>query len=140
MHRPSSYLLLTLLAMCIGFQPVALGLEARCAHAAATQQVVATSDDAHALHQMQGMSGHEGHAQHATNDGNAEDSRKVGTQACDCGCNCAMPGCLGSAPALGPMNSSSLVSDSTAIYAAPESLSRLRAAHGLDLIRPPSRS
>lgn len=140
MRRPFSLLLLALLAWCIGLQPVALAMGARCAHASGTEQVGATPSDAHAMHQMHDMSGHEGHAQHAASDGVVSDSADAGAHGCQCGCNCAMPGCMGSAPALGPVNSSALVSNLTAIHAASESLSRLRAAHGLDLIRPPSKS
>jgi hypothetical protein len=143
MRRPYSHVLLALLAWCIGFQPVALALGTRCMHGSETEQVAAMPGDAHAMHamhQMHDISGHEGHGQHASGDSDATGDPKAGAQGCECGCNCAMPGCLGSAPALGPMSSSPLISDSSSDHATPESLSRLRAAHGLDLIRPPSKS
>lgn len=141
MRRPFSCLTLILLAWCIGFQPIALAMGVRCTHGdGSPAPVAAMADDAHAMHAMGGHEGHSGHAQDVVGTQDASGASKAGAPACDCGCDCALPGCLGSAPAMGPTSSGPLVSASGTIRPAPESRSRLRAAHGLDLIRPPSKS
>ena len=140
MRRPLSYLLLVLLSGCLGFQPVALALGARCAHGSWTEMRDAVPNNVQSMHEMHDMSGHKGHGQHVRGAGDASDSPQAGLHGCECGCDCAMPGCLGNAPALAQMNSSPLISASAAVDVYPESLSRLRPAHGLDLIRPPSKS
>lgn len=141
MRRPFPVFLLALLAWCIGFQSVALG--ARCADGSRTGQLGAAPDGAHAAHaalQAQDMSDHDGCVQHLASDMDPSGSAADETHGCECGSYCAMPGCMGSASASGPVNPGALVCASTAIDAASESPARLHAAHGLDLIRPPSKS
>lgn len=141
MRRARSCLLPVLLAWCIGFQPIAQAMGARCLHdGGSSAPVVAMADDAHAMHALAGDAGHEAHARHDASAEDAGGTAKAGASACECGCDCAMPGCLGSAPVMGPTSPDPPLAASRAIPPAGESRSRLRAAHGLDLIRPPSTS
>ena len=144
MRRPLSTLVSLLLAWCIGFQPVAQAMGVRCLHGSGSPSaVVAEADDAHSMHvthAVQDMVGHEGHALHMADAMSSDEAPDRDSKGCDCGCTCAMPGCLGSVPAVCPTSTHPLVSVSTAVHPSAEFLSRPRAAHGLDLIRPPSKS
>lgn len=140
MRRHSFHAVLLLLAWCIGFQPVAQAMGARCAHSSATAKAALAvgSPDEHAMHRMHAVSGHEGHTQMAAQ--MSEKGEKTAGGRCQCGCNCAMPGCVGSAPGIATLTSMRSFGDSSGHFRSHEMASHLRAAHGLDLIRPPSTS
>ena len=146
MQLPLFRLLIALLAWCVGFQSVAAVTSARCSHAAdaaamaldmpasmdhgAGMQMDHAVADAHAHH-------HAG-AQTAKPPGDVKTG--LATLGCECGGNCASMGCVVNGLGIAGFSTGSALVVPLASFSGQQPLVGLRPAHGLDLIRPPSRS
>lgn len=142
MRRHTFHVMLLLLAWSVGFQPVAEAMGGRCAQSGAAGMSMqdAAPSNPHAMHSMSDVSGHEGHTRHVSSGEAPVDDMKMGGHGCQCGCSCAMPGCLGAAPGIAAVSSVRTFGDPDSKVVTLEVAAELRAAHGLDLIRPPSKS
>ena len=116
---------------------MAQAMGGHCQHASATAEVhahPAMSDvsmqgsDRHAHHHHAGMD----HAQHTP-----AKSTAIG---CSCACACGMAGCVGSSAGITSAVGAMSLTPLSDIRALLPSTVALRAARGLDLIRPPSKS
>lgn len=126
-----------LLAGCVAVQPVAQAMGACCVQAR-------TSDRADPVRAAAGLepmhaAEHHVHPHHppamATS---ATQPDPVPSGSCACGCD--MAGCAGAASGLAARASTHAPMPSPAVYPETDPASRPRAAHGRDLIRPPSSS
>ncbi|SEQ17907.1 hypothetical protein SAMN04488038_104194 [Solimonas aquatica] len=139
MRRFSAHIAL-LLIWCIGFQPVAqaMGMHGVLSGKAKTAaQVMALSDvGPHEMHAMHGMHGQKCHMEKSA----ATKAQAPTASSCQCGGHCVMPGCVGTVAAIAPMTFTRAFDRFTDSYAVAEVPVRPLAAHGLDLIRPPSKS
>lgn len=148
MRSPAARLLMVMLAMCVGIQSTASAMGMRCTKAGMS------------LHAMPAGMHHGGQAPHVMELGDAgmppsgmapyghhgdlKTSKgakgTLGGLVCSCGAACAMAGCIGPGPAFASSSVIGVYPTTRAEFAIQEHVSALRAAHGLDLIRPPSRS
>lgn len=143
MRSPAARLLMVMLAMCVGIQSTASAMGMRCTKAGMS------------LHAMPAGMHHGGQAPHVMGLGDAgtapyghhDDAKTskgakgtLGGLVCPCGAACAMAGCIGTGPAFGSSSVIGVYPTTRAEFAIQEHVSAPRAAHGLDLIRPPSRS
>ena len=130
-----------LLVWCIGFQPVAqaMGMHDGFAGRAetTTQAVVAGDDTQNEMHSMHGMHGQKCHMEKSAT---TKAPATAASSGCRCGGHCVMPGCMGTVAAIAPMTFTRAFDRFTDSYAVAEVPVRPLAAHGLDLIRPPSKS
>ncbi len=133
MRRLAAHIAL-LLVFCIGFQPFAQAMGGRCMAGGdpMVSAVQGMDHDAHAGHQMQGMSEHQEHQTTAVADSAAD--------RCHCGSSCVMPGCIGVAAVIATTVFPQWFAQFPDTYSSRQEAPQPRAAHGLDLIRPPSRS
>ncbi len=140
-------LFVLLIAWCVGFQSTALASGMRCAHgqAAMTPSNAAMPAGMHHAGMQMPMddahpSAHQHHHMGGDTRPSPDDPAKVTKVGCECGCNCATVGCVGGGPGIAAMMSSGVFLAAPAAFLLQEAPSSLRAAHGLDLIRPPSKS
>lgn len=140
-------LFVLLLAWCVGFQSTALATGMRCAHAQAAKVESGQAMPASMHHAGMAMPMDDSHRsahQHHHMGGDAPNSpdhpAKAAKVGCECGCNCATVGCVGGGPGIAAMTSGGVFLAAPAAFLLQEAPSSLRAAHGLDLIRPPSKS
>jgi len=146
--RPSAFrLFVLLLAWCVGFQSTAVATGMRCAHgqAAMTESGAAMPAGMHHAGMVMPMddadpSAHEHHHMGGDSKASPDAPAKVTKIGCECGCNCATVGCVGGGPGIAGLTSSGVFTAAPAAFVLQEAPSSLRAAHGLDLIRPPSKS
>jgi hypothetical protein len=127
-----------LVVWCIGFQPVAQAMGAHGAFAGkpqtTTQVTAAGSEAPHEAHSM--------HAQkcHMQQAAAMKAPALSSASGCPCGGHCVMPGCVGAIAAIAPMTFARAFDRFTDSYFISEVPVHPLAAHGLDLIRPPSKS
>lgn len=140
-------LFVLLIAWCVGFQSTATAAGMHCAHGpmAMTESNAAMPAGMH--HAGMAMSMDDAlatkhHRHHSGVDAKASsDAQSVAAKVgCPCGCICASAGCVGGGPGIASVTSSSSFAAAPAAFPLQEAHSGLRAAHGLDLIRPPSKS
>ena len=147
MHLSAFRLFVLLIAWCVGFQSTATAVGMRCTHGgtATTEPNAAMPAGMH--HAGMAMPMHhasqsEHHAHHTGTDAKASPDAKasVAKLGCQCGCYCATVGCVSGGPGIASLTSSSFFAAAPTAFPLQEAHSGLRSAHGLDLIRPPSRS
>ena len=145
MHQSAFRLFVLLIAWCVGFQSTATAMGMRCAHGqtAMTEPNAAMPAGLHHAGMAMPMDDHSAHQHHDMGaDTKASPDAKAGVAkvGCQCGCNCMTVGCVGGGPGIASLTSSSFFAAAPAAFPLQEAHSGLRAAHGLDLIRPPSKS
>lgn len=146
--RPSAFRLFVLLiAWCVGFQSTATAMGMRCAHGkmAVSESSAAMPAGMHhggmAMPMDQASPAAHQHHHMGSGTGPAADA-KVSTSkiGCQCGCNCMTVGCAGGGPGIVSLSATRFFVAAPVAFPLHEAPSRLRSAHGLDLIRPPSMS
>ncbi len=141
MRLPAVQFLILVVAMCVGLQSTAVAMGMSCAQPGSSSQAMPADlhhgDHAAAMHE-QGMDmsdagmthhGHHGAEQTALDD-----------LVCQCGDACVMASCIGGAPGIASSGITVINATTLIARAIPEPVTAPRSAHGLDLIRPPSRS
>lgn len=140
-------LFVLLIAWCVGFQSTAIAMGMRCAHGKSAMSEMGAAMPAGMHHSGMVMpmdqaspSAHQHH--HMGADAKASTDAKTSTAkvGCQCGCNCTTVGCVGGGPGIASLSSSRFFAAVPTAFPLQEALSGLRSAHGLDLIRPPSKS
>jgi hypothetical protein len=147
MHRSAFRLFVLLLAWCVGFQSTAVAIEMPCAQgqAAMMESDAAMPASTHDGGMSMSMdhahpSAQQHHPMGDDSQTSPDDPAKVTKAGCGCGCNCLAVGCVGGGPGIADLTSNGVFPAAPAAFVLQEALSSLRAAHVLDLIRPPSRS
>lgn len=147
MHLSAFRLFVLLLAWCVGFQSTATAMGMRCAHgrAAMTEPNAAMPAGTHHAGVAMPMDHadpavHQHHHMGVDAKASPDAKTNVAKVGCQCGCLCTTVGCVGSGPGIASLTSSSFFAAASAAFPLQEAHSGLRAAHGLDLIRPPSKS
>lgn len=145
MHLSAFRLFVLLIAWCVGFQSTAAAMGTRCAHGQAAMSEMGATMPAGMHHSGSAMdqispSAHQHH--HMGADAKPSTDAKTSTSkvGCQCGCICATVACGGGGPGIASFSSSGFFAAAPAAFPLQEALSGLRSAHGLDLIRPPSKS
>lgn len=146
MPLPFFRLLIGLLVWCVGFQSVAAVAGVRCSHAAGPAAMA--HDMPAGMHHSAGMQmDHAAADAHAHHHADAQaatspDDAKTGLAmlGCECGCNCASMGCVVNGLGIAGFSAGSAFDVPPARFSGQQPQAGLRAAHGLDLIRPPSKS
>lgn len=146
--RLSAFRLFALLiAWCVGFQSTATAMGMPCAHGRMTMTEPNAAMPAGMHHAGMTMpmdhtdpAVHQHH--HMGADAKTTTDAKVSAAkvGCQCGCSCATIGCVSGGPGIASLTSSSFFAAAPAAFPLQEAHSGLRSAHGLDLIRPPSKS
>lgn len=146
--RPSAFRLFVLLiAWCVGFQSTATATGMRCAHGKAAMSESGSPMPAGMHHGGMAMpmdkaspAAHQHH--HMGSDTTLAPDVKISTAkiGCERGCNCMTVGCVGSGPGIASLSSTRFFAAAPAAFPLQEAPSSLCSAHGLDLIRPPSKS
>jgi hypothetical protein len=140
-------LFVLLIAWCVGFQSTATAMGTRCAHGKAAMAEMDAAMPAGMHHAGMAMpmdqaspSDHRHH--HMGADAKtATDAKTSATKVgCQCGCNCTTVGCVSGGPGIASLSSTHFFAAALAAFPLHEAPSSLRSAHGLDLIRPPSKS
>lgn len=145
MRPPLVRLLIVLLAWCVGFQSTAAAAGMRCSHEADSTTVAGAMPAG--MHHGAGMkmdqAAADPHAHHragAQAKAPGEVKTGIATLGCECGCNCASVGCVVSGLGIVGVNLDSFFDVMPARFVVQHAQNGLRMAHGLDLIRPPSKS
>lgn len=137
-------LFVLLISWCVGFQSTATAMGMPCAHGQMAMSESGASMPAGMHHAGMAMPMHDAHQDHDMGGGTKSllpaDKANVAKVGCQCGCNCVTVGCVGGGPGIVSLMSSSFFAAAPAAFPLQEAHSGLRAAHGLDLIRPPSKS
>lgn len=147
MRAPAFRLFILLIAWCVGFQSTASAMGMRCAHGRAATMESSSAMPAGMHHAGMAMpmsaaasSAHEHHHMGGHSKPWPEAKAESGKVGCYCGCNCATVGCVGSGAGIASLTSSHIFAAPPPAFRLHEASPGLRAAHGLDLIRPPSKS
>ncbi len=154
MRSSAVHFLILLIALCVGLQSTASATGMACAKLGsiepATSAEMRHGDHSAAMHKHDmhmpmnmdmGMGmGDDGMTHHGHHGAVPNVTVAIDDLVCHCGAACAMASCTGSAPGMTSSGIAVVHSAALIALAIPEPVTAPRSAHGLDLIRPPSRS
>lgn len=145
MRRPFFQLLILLLGLCVGVQSTASAMGMRCAQAMGSDEAMPAGmhHGGHHAAKMMDTAGTSQHAHHGAgmkSKSPLDTKTGIGSLGCKCGCNCVSAGCTSSGAGIAGMPAAGFFEAAPAAFFVHEHFTGLRSAHGLDLIRPPSKS
>ena len=136
MRNRTFHVLILLLAWCVGFQSTVSAMGVPCPHAGERGEAHHHhGHDAGASDEVSAQASHHEHSGHGS-----QASPSAATGISSLGCHCSGVGCVSSGPGIASLFTTPYFETAPAFFDLQEDLAGLRVAHGLDLIRPPSKS
>lgn len=146
MRRHVIQILILLLSLCVGIQSTASATGMRCASPMGSDSAMPTEmhhggHDAGAMVMDDASASHHEHHGSGMQSKSSDDAKTgIASLGCQCGCNCISAGCTSSGSGIAGLCTASFFETAPATFPLHEFPASLRSAHGLDLIRPPSKS